>query len=225
MKTFSLAPDVDTNIATMRAEHHEDLGGVTVTGLFAYDTESSEPVLKHQGYAAGAIVGLVGPKQGFTLFKQVAEALGFNQPEQFAMDPDSPEFAAHQQMMASQPHPPAPQVQVAQIRAQTASEQAQSSEKVEILKLQGQLAKAQDELQESQTQHRLDLEHTALATHSDRQMQQAGHQATREDQANQRELALIKAFAQILAVQLKGQQANAGMLLAADVKTATEEGA
>jgi hypothetical protein len=56
MKTFSLAPDVDTNIATMRAEHHEDLGGVTVTGLFAYDTESSEPVLKHQGYAAGAIV-------------------------------------------------------------------------------------------------------------------------------------------------------------------------
>jgi hypothetical protein len=178
-----------------------------------------------QAQMAVAQLGLVGPKQGFTLFKQVAEALGFNQPEQFAMDPDSPEFAAHQQMMASQPHPPAPQVQVAQIRAQTASEQAQSSEKVEILKLQGQLAKAQDELQESQTQHRLDLEHTALATHSDRQMQQAGHQATREDQANQRELALIKAFAQILAVQLKGQQANAGMLLAADVKTATEEGA
>lgn len=56
MKTYSQAPDVTDAIESVRAEHHEDLELVTVTGLFAFDTESSLPVLKHQGYAAGAVV-------------------------------------------------------------------------------------------------------------------------------------------------------------------------
>lgn len=56
MKTYSQAPDVDAIIESVRETYHDRLTDVTVTGLFAFDTESSLPVLKHQGYAAGAIV-------------------------------------------------------------------------------------------------------------------------------------------------------------------------
>jgi hypothetical protein len=56
MKTYSQAPDVTDTIEKIQTDHHEDLEGVTVTGLFAFDTESSEPVLKHGGYPAGAVV-------------------------------------------------------------------------------------------------------------------------------------------------------------------------
>lgn len=178
-----------------------------------------------QAQMAVAQLGLVGPKQGYALFKKMAEALGENQPELFAMDPSSPEYAQHQAEMAAQPHQPAPQVQAATIRAQTAVQQAQSSEKIEILKLQGQLAKAQDELQASQLKDRNDLEHAAMATHADHLQTMQGHTNEQASQANQRELALIKAFAQILSVQLKGHQDNAGILLAKDVKAAEGEGA
>jgi hypothetical protein len=56
MKTFSQAADVTDTIEKMRAEYHEDLEGITLAGLFAFDSESSMPVLKHQGYPAGAVV-------------------------------------------------------------------------------------------------------------------------------------------------------------------------
>lgn len=56
MKTFSAAPDVEGTIEKIRELHHEDLEGVTISGLFTFDTESSLPVLKHQGYPAGAMV-------------------------------------------------------------------------------------------------------------------------------------------------------------------------
>lgn len=55
-KTFSQAPDVSNLIEHVQAEYHEDLGDVTVAALFAFDSESSLPVLKHQGYGAGAVV-------------------------------------------------------------------------------------------------------------------------------------------------------------------------
>lgn len=56
VKTYSQAPDVSDLIDSVRADHHDDLESVTIGGLFAFDTESSLPVLKHQGYAAGAVV-------------------------------------------------------------------------------------------------------------------------------------------------------------------------
>jgi hypothetical protein len=40
----------------MQHEHHLDLDGVTVTALFVFDLEATEPVLKHQGYPAAAVV-------------------------------------------------------------------------------------------------------------------------------------------------------------------------
>lgn len=62
MKTFSHAPDADMCIERMQDAHHADLEGVTVTALFAFDTESTLPVLKHQGYPAGAVVRITPVK-------------------------------------------------------------------------------------------------------------------------------------------------------------------
>jgi hypothetical protein len=56
VKTYSQAPDADSCIETIRATYHQELRGVTVAALFVFDHESSVPVLKHQGYPAGAVV-------------------------------------------------------------------------------------------------------------------------------------------------------------------------
>lgn len=58
MKIYSKAStDVVAHIANMQEAHHPDLDGVTVDALFVFDDEeSSEPVLKHQGYSAAAVV-------------------------------------------------------------------------------------------------------------------------------------------------------------------------
>ena len=62
MKTFSQAPDVGLVIERMQEAHHEDLDEVTISALFAFDNESSLPVLKHQGYPAGATVRITALK-------------------------------------------------------------------------------------------------------------------------------------------------------------------
>lgn len=56
MKTYSKAPDATAHIEHMREEYHQDLDGVTIAALFAFDAESSDSVLKHQGYAAQALI-------------------------------------------------------------------------------------------------------------------------------------------------------------------------
>lgn len=64
MKTYSAAStDLDGHIERMKAEHHADLEGVTVSALFVYDDESSDQVLKHQGYPAAAVVSITPVKQ------------------------------------------------------------------------------------------------------------------------------------------------------------------
>lgn len=56
MKTYSAAPDASSAIEKIQAKHHDDLKDVTVSALFVFDLESTLPVLKHQGYPAGAVV-------------------------------------------------------------------------------------------------------------------------------------------------------------------------
>jgi hypothetical protein len=56
MKIYSIAPDVTDCIDKIQAAHHVELKGVTVAALFVFDDESSLPVLKQQGYPAGAVV-------------------------------------------------------------------------------------------------------------------------------------------------------------------------
>lgn len=64
MKVFSRpSTDVIGHIERMQSEHHPDLDQVTVDALFTFDEEHSGPVLKHQGYAAAAVVSITPVKQ------------------------------------------------------------------------------------------------------------------------------------------------------------------
>jgi hypothetical protein len=56
MKTYSEAPDANSCIVRVQQDYHEELDSVTVSALFVFDTEASEPVLKHQGYPAQAVI-------------------------------------------------------------------------------------------------------------------------------------------------------------------------
>ncbi len=55
MKTYSAAPDADMVIEDMQDTYHTELQHVTIAALFVFDTEASDPVLKHQGYPAQAV--------------------------------------------------------------------------------------------------------------------------------------------------------------------------
>lgn len=58
MKSYSQASsDVERTIERMREQFHSpDLDGVTISALFVFDLEATEPVLKHHGYPAQAVI-------------------------------------------------------------------------------------------------------------------------------------------------------------------------
>lgn len=156
-----------------------------------------------------AQVGLVGPKQAYESFKLVCESLGFTNPERFAMDPNSQEF---KQMMANRPPPPpAPQVQAAQIRAQTEQSKQQSEDQRQMMTMLGQLVQQKTQGKQDQITNIQQLSHDATQQHRDREMQL-------DQQHLQILLKLIPAIAQILAAE-KAQPDELG----ADVSRAASE--
>lgn len=72
-------------------------------------------------------MGLVGPMQAYTIFADMARAMGFDMPEKYAMSPDSPEFQKAQQ----QPKPPDPIIQVKQMELQADAQKFQAETVVE----------------------------------------------------------------------------------------------
>lgn len=149
-----------------------------------------------QAQQAVAQVGLIGPKQAYEAFKVMCEALGFPNPERFAMDPASQEFAQHmQQMQQAQANQPQPQVQVAKIKAQT-----------ELIKQQAENQRAQGELQQQIQQGKLQMVHEALQN-----AQQQVHEGLQGggDRGLQILLTLIKSVAQIEAAD-KADPQNLG---------------
>jgi hypothetical protein len=168
--------------------------------------------------------GLIGPKQAYETYKMGAEILGFDSPERFAMDPQSPEFAQHQQQMQqmAQSAPPPPQVQAAQIRAQTATQQMQADNQSNVLKLKKELIQAQGEVISANARANAEMQHAAQENHQDRMVDVAGHVADIQGQKMDLVQTLVKAFAQILAAQLKqNAAADAGAMLTKDVKEAS----
>lgn len=164
-----------------------------------------------------AQVGLVGPKQAYEAFKLLCEALGFSNPERFAMDPSSPEYAQHQkqmqQMQASQP--PAPQVQAAQIRSQTEGAKQQQETQRTVLGLQKELVTDRNELIKDQQQHLQTLQQQSTESAHDRGLQLDANQS-------QVLMTLIKVLGPIIASQYKQDpDANAGQILASDVASAS----
>jgi hypothetical protein len=144
------------------------------------------------GQQAAAQAGLVGPKQIFESFKVLCESLGFNNPERFVMDPQSQEFAQHMQQMAAQPHPQAPQVQAAQIRAQTERSKQQSEDQRTIMKLQGELLQSKNQNAAQQLTNREQMVHDMIQQH-------AGREVDIDTNHLQIILKLIPAMAQVLA--------------------------
>lgn len=64
MKTYSAASeDVLGHIGRMFDQYHPELEGATIGALFVFDEEHGEPVLKHQGYEAAAVVSITPKKQ------------------------------------------------------------------------------------------------------------------------------------------------------------------
>jgi len=178
----------------------------------------SNVIVLSQMQAPLAQMGMVGPKQAFNTFKVGVEALGFSNPEQFAMDPNGQEFAQHmKQMQAQAAHQPqAPQVQAAQIRAGMEQSKQASEDQRKILELLGQLNQAKDQAAEERLKAMTQLNHEAVQGHKDREVQL---DSTHSDMVQ----TLIKAFSSILASQLKGDpSADAGQAMAKDVNEADQ---
>ena len=169
-------------------------------------------MLLAQMQAQLAPMGLVGPKQAFESFKLGCDALGFMNPERFAMDPAGPEYA---QMMKSRPPPPPdPRIQAAQIKAQSDQQSEQAETQREQMKMQGEMSIEKARLQLEQQKQQEDLGHKAVEGHHDR-MVEMGSQHAEQLQA------LWKALSPIIAAQIKGQmQINAGQTLASDTQSA-----
>lgn len=184
-------------------------------GLGSGNQEQLRTNLQLLGAAQAQLVplGLIGPKQAYETFKSVCEALGFPNPERFAMDPASPEYAQHQQQMQGQQQP-APQVQAAQIRAQSEQTKQQAEDQRKIMELLGQINEAKDNAAAEKLKLLQQQSHEALMQHKDREVDM---DSTHADMLQ----TLIKAIAPIIAQQLKQDPtANAGQMLAQDVQSA-----
>jgi hypothetical protein len=167
-----------------------------------------------------AVFGLVGPKQAYNTFRHVSHLLGFENPSEFAMDPDSQEY---QQAMAQKQHqPPDPHVQAAQIkaqsemqreqlRAQTVQQQTQSQQATENARLQSDLIQAQAGERSAQLKAQAELVHSAQQGGADRDVQVAQIQS-------QEWQTIVKIIGQIVASQLKqNAAADAGQMVNHDV--------
>lgn len=170
-------------------------------------------------------LGLVGPKQAFESFKVLCEALGFTNPERFAMDPSTPEFKQHQIEM-QQNAPPNPQVQVAQIKANTAENQQQSESQREMIRLEGDLQVAREQLIKEQLQHLTETHHASQAAAA--QLQQGAHDASRDRQVDltsqHTDLLnnVMKLMAQVEAAKAKANADITGAQIASDVNQAAQ---
>ena len=77
-------------------------------------------------------IGLVGPKEAYAMFSDMAKAMGFDMPERYAMDPASPEF----QQKMNQPQQPPLQLQIEQMKQQADAQKFQAQQQGDIQKFQ-----------------------------------------------------------------------------------------
>lgn len=77
-------------------------------------------------------IGLVGPKEAYAMFSDIAKAMGFDMPERYAMDPASPEF---QQKMQQPQQPPLP-IMIEQMKQQADAQKFQAQQQGDIQKFQ-----------------------------------------------------------------------------------------
>lgn len=157
-----------------------------------------------------AQMGLIGPQNVYNTFKLGVALLGYEHPEQFAMDPKSQEYAEAQQQRAQQP--PDPRIQAAQIQAQSGLQQEQMRQQGKVIQLQGEVQKAQIDAATARERAQAQMLHEAIQNREDRSV---GAVQTDSDMFIQ----LAKILSTIVAAQLKqNASANAGQVLRDDVQ-------
>lgn len=157
-----------------------------------------------------AQAGLVGPQQMYETFKRGCEVLGFENPQAFAMDPKSAEYAQHVAQQRANPPPPPPQVQAAQIRNQGIQAQEQAKTQREVLNAKIDLLHAQRDAVMDRAKEDRAMAHEVLQNQHDREIDMA-------EQNSQMAQTLIKVLGQIIASQLKqNATADAGRVLSHD---------
>lgn len=100
-----------------------------------------------------AQMGIVGPRQGFAMFKDLAETLGRENPEKYVMNPDSQEYVQYQKTQSQGSNPLAEAeavkgqfaIQSAQMKAQFDAQINQLKEQyksdLELMRMQAQMIK------------------------------------------------------------------------------------
>lgn len=190
-------------------------------GLGSGNREEARANVMLLGQAQGQLTqfGLVGPKQAYNTFRKMSHLLGFENPTEFAMDPDSPEYAQYQQQHQPQQNP---QLQVAQIKAKTDTDVAnmriqteqmktQSDQQRTNMELQSDLMQSQAAERSAQLKAQAEIMHSANQGGADRDVQVAQMQS-------QEWQTIIKVIGQIVAQQLKQDaQADAGAMVNQDV--------
>ena len=156
-------------------------------------------------------LGLVGPKEGFALFADIAKAMGFDSPDKFAMNPDSPEY---QQKMQQPQQPPLP-LQIEQMKQQADAQkfQAQSQQEQQKFQAESQMAmqleqiKADAKLQEVRAN--LELQASNDQRDSEREVMKAQLDAQLEQQRIEfdRWKAELEAATRLQIAQIGAQQA------------------
>jgi hypothetical protein len=141
-------------------------------GLGSGNQEQLRANIMQLGQAQATVgqLGLVGPKQAYETFKAMCEALGFPNPERYAMDPASAEYAQHMQQMQNQPHPPAPQVQAAQIRAKAQQSHEQSEDQRRTMELMGKILQQKTQIAADNRNQEQNITHEAFQQHKEREV-------------------------------------------------------
>lgn len=145
-------------------------------------------------------LGLVTPKQGYSLFADTAKAMGFDQPEKYAMDPDSPEF----QQMKNQPQQPPLPLQIEQMKIQAGQQSEQLAAQQDAQKFQAQTqmemqkfqAESQINAQQAQTQSELDFRLEQLKAEAKLQEVRANLELQASNDARDSERETMKAMHQ-----------------------------
>lgn len=113
-------------------------------GTGSQEEQQQKLMLLSQAQDKIAGMGMVGPRQAYALFVDLAKALGYTMPEKYAIMPDdqNPEFQKMQQQMGGRKDP---MVQAEEIKAQASLQKAQ----IDAQTKQGEIqAKAQADMQQ-----------------------------------------------------------------------------
>lgn len=104
--------------------------------------------------------GLIGPQHAYSLYKEILETFGFQNPEKFAFDPSTPEFAKFQQQQEAKAKEAQQEASQNNMLADAERVKGQANAQIEQMKQQ---FKAQSESIKLQSEHQIEVFKTQFA--------------------------------------------------------------